>query len=888
MSRHFLVERPPSGVNFPGQRRVYDPNKKPEQNKKVGKEKGYGWRSVPTDNLGRSRDEIRFRDSSAVDPELRRLGFDKEFTPHFAMFTVARSPGGNSFYGQPYRYGDADAPAQMVTPAPTPSEPPTLCLPLLKVAVKVKVDGTIARTTLFQKFSNKSDEPIPKATYTFPLYNGAIVTSFRYIVEGKELIGQVKPKKQAKKEFGEAVKNKQAAALLEEQTPEILETAVGNIPANSEVEVHITYVNQLRIATLDQHGAGEDQPVVGKELDVVIPMSIAPRYGGVHGGDTDIKFEKNGLDVVVEVIDNGTIMKMTSPTHSGVEFEESVSAKIVTVSSFDELFVGGSEPAKTLTQRVACYTSSKAILDGDFILTIETKPEYMLRSRAVISPPNNHGHAALMVNMRPSDIFEYDFRPTNFDGEVILILDRSGSMSSGYQTNSRPVTKIGTLRRALPLALVNLPSGCAFNFISFGTGTEFMWNESQPYSTNGIKHAKKYITEEVKANMGTTELLSAMEAAVKYRLKARSSTQIIIITDGEVDDIGIIDFLLKTRKEYGDKIRFFALGIGDEVSHLIIESIGEFGGGYGEVVNLAAKPHWEDRLSRMLRFGVTRSSWDFDISLGPGFERQSLVNYRIHDKPPAQQKGGIPFIQAPYLAPSFYPFAFYSIFFLLDVGSQTLPNQVTLTPKNTTSKSAHPHTLLVQETRTDRPTIHYLAIKALLTSLETESSQFDLTPSQTNLASENAEPLGQMYSIASKWTSFVAVDRTADATGDEISTVKADMLEIDLAALQLISEMEGSTTASRSLCSSGANDEDEYGHDYDYEMSIDNKVSSGPILEGMSFDASYLSGSWEGAMETLSLSWHSSHSPDMSRQYSSSDDDDSIPDRDPTSDAVSW
>ncbi|KAH8804351.1 von Willebrand domain-containing protein, partial [Xylogone sp. PMI_703] len=514
----------------------------------------------------------------------------------------------------------------------------------------------------------------------------------------KELIGYVKPKREAKKEFEKAIKNIQAAALLEEHIPKTLEAAIGNIPANSEVEVHITYVSELRIAMLDQHGAGEDQHserkdqhAVEKEIDVVIPISIAPRYGWTQGEYTDVGFEMNGLDIIVEINDNGTISNLSSPTHSGVKYKNE-QAKTLVVSSHHDLSPSGSELSENPTQRIARYTSSSPILDSDFILTIKTYPEYILRSRAVISPPNEQGHAALMVNIRPSDIFEYDFSHNNFDGEVIIIIDRSDSMGWGYGAGSRSATKIKTLRRALPLAIVNMPSGCAFNFISFGTETEFMWDKSRPYSTDNIRYAKEYINAEVKANMGTTELLFAMKQAVEYRSKERSSTQIIIITDGEVDEINIVNFLLETRKKHGDKIRFFALGIGDSVSHLVNESIGEFGGGYGEVINLVGKPEWEDRFSRMLRFGVTHGSWDIDISLGPSFERRSLLDHRIHGEPWTQQNDVTPYIQAP----SFQPFAFRSLFFLLDIGSQTPPEQITLTPKNTGSKYAKSHSLHVE------------------------------------------------------------------------------------------------------------------------------------------------------------------------------------------------
>lgn len=80
----------------------------------------------------------------------------------------------------------------------------------------------------------------------------------------------------------------------------------------------------------------------------------------------------------------------------------------------------------------------------------------------------------------------------------------------------------------------------------------------------------------------------------------RSSTQIIIITDGELEEDSILAYVWKTRQQLGHDTRFFALGIGTRVPHRLIGRIGEFGGGYGEIVDIEAHPRWSDRLMDML------------------------------------------------------------------------------------------------------------------------------------------------------------------------------------------------------------------------------------------------------------------------------------------------
>ena len=70
------------------------------------------------------------------------------------------------------------------------------------------------------------------------------------------------------------------------------------------------------------------------------------------------------------------------------------------------------------------------------------------------------------------------------------------------------------------------------------------------------------------ANMGGTELISALERAVQYRTM-EASTQIIVMTDGELWDYdGVRNYVCRTRVALLDQIRFFSLGSGDEVADM--------------------------------------------------------------------------------------------------------------------------------------------------------------------------------------------------------------------------------------------------------------------------------------------------------------------------------
>jgi len=430
------------------------------------------------------------------------------------------------------------------SPQPPPKEPDTSSsdtnLPLSSVSLHVVVDGIIAHTTLIQTFNNSTGEVIENAKYTFPLYDGAVLTSFNCTVGDVCVIeGQVKPKEEARKEFQKAVEKKEVAALLEEHTPEVFETTIGNIPACTVITVRITYINELKVV-MDEN--------LKEALSVIIPLSIAPRYGSSIKTQQEPSLGDSGLEIEVKVNNSkGHVRNMITESNHEISFNPEVVTEVLKVAtSLDEL---DEEPAKPveLKQAVAKYYSMKPRLKDDFILIIQMYDDWPLHSRAVLSPINAFGYAAMMVNIKPSEIFSNAVQPENFDGEIVFIIDRSASMSG---------SKIGTIRQAMPLSLVSLPSGCAFNVVSFGSETKFLWERSKNNSESALNEAVDH-TSHLHADMGGTELQNALQKVVESRLQDRKPLQIIIITDGEVEAEETAFYVWQVRQELGDLVRFF-------------------------------------------------------------------------------------------------------------------------------------------------------------------------------------------------------------------------------------------------------------------------------------------------------------------------------------------
>ncbi|RAH69917.1 VIT and vWA domain-containing protein, partial [Aspergillus aculeatinus CBS 121060] len=617
----------------------------------------------------------------------------------------------------------------------------TLCLPMLSVDIEVTVDGTLACSELTQTFRNPSDTTIREAKHTFPLYEGATVTAFECTIGDEQCLrGVVKPKEKARQVYHEAVQNKrETAALLEEQSSEIFVTSLGNIPPLTDVKIKLTYVHELKVVLMTERKS--------EGIAIIIPTSIAPRYG-VSFPSQPLRMTE--LQLMIRVVTGGMTGSegWSAESHHKIEYRGREPMK--------------RSPSASQQQDVWKYHSREAGLEGDLVLVLPVRTGYRVQSRALISPPDSNGYAAMQVSLRPSDLFGTAVRPRSFTGEIIFVLDYSASMHWAprcQSSQSHPGSKLQTMRAAMSLALSGIPETCSFNVIKFGTTTVGLWEESRPHSAEAIELARAYTSSY--PDLGGTDLVRALKAAIKRLNRQRSSAQIIIITDGELDPVPVAEYLLFIRKRLEEKVRFFALGIGDQVSHRLIECVAELGGGFGDVVDVVAQPRWENRLNHLVRAALEPDSWNCEIDLGLSFERQSLACIQLGKTNPSsmEPRSSTPYIQAPFPTPALHPFYYQSIFFLIDSKNDPLPQAITLTSANLAVKPRS-CTLPVQMTGSSGCFVHQLAAKACLSSLEALTRHHS---GDIELARANAEHLGQIYSVTSKWTSFITIpDRNKD------------------------------------------------------------------------------------------------------------------------------
>jgi Vault protein inter-alpha-trypsin domain/von Willebrand factor type A domain len=458
-------------------------------------------------------------------------------------------------------------------------EPERNILPPFSVSLTARIVQDTAKVTVNQLFWNSNSTPIHMGSYTFTLPAGCTVTDFSCRVGRNRIVrAKVKPKQEARDAYDHAVRRNQTAGLLEQDTPEIFTTTLGNIPANVRLKAEISYV------TLLKHRFGDGR----SSTTLTIPTYIAARYGNSPPGvqNATPSGSLQSLSIKIEVVTAETVQEISSSTHN-ITVERGIGNRQFENWPDFEAAIGANDLQTSLVK----LEEGSTCLDKDFVLDIATQQQDGLEApHAWLEVhPSFENHKAVMLTIPPNLMLQNE--SSSEDAEIMFLADRSGSMGK----------KMESLKSAMAFFLNGIPLGRKFNIWCFGSSHVALWNSSQDYSDQTLDAALEYVKRNFCADLGGTELLGALKKIVNVRDQSRM-TDIVVLTDGEVWKLDeTIDFVQQTRRETEGKVRFFALGVGNAVSHELVEGISKAGGGYAEVIPAASQGRWEDRVVAVLR-----------------------------------------------------------------------------------------------------------------------------------------------------------------------------------------------------------------------------------------------------------------------------------------------
>jgi len=445
------------------------------------------------------------------------------------------------------------APAQPIQdgPAPgrlTPVGKEALPMPLERTDVRAEVDGPGATVTVRQRFRNPSRTAI-EAIYTFPLPHDAAVDRMTMRVGSRTVEGRIERRADARMIYNTARQAGQAAALLDQERPNLFTQSVANIAPGATVEIEIRYVQ--RVAFVDGH------------YEFTFPMAVGPRFTG-NAPDPD----RISPPILPPNVRSGQTI--------GLDLEIRAGSPIVASESLlhrvNESRIEGGARVRLANQR--------EIPNRDFVYRYRVAESGVQPTFTSHFDPKRGGFFSLGLVPPP--------RPAESlaaPREMIFVIDQSGSQSG------LPIQKSKELTLRM---LDSLRPDDTFNVIAFSNVASALFDAPVRPTESTLARARQHVRT-LEAN-GGTQLREGVIAAFSRPADPKRLRMVVFNTDGYVGDERAC---LETLRQYRSQSRMFTFGIGNGVNRYLLDALALEGRGATETVTLNADP--DAVLNRFLR-----------------------------------------------------------------------------------------------------------------------------------------------------------------------------------------------------------------------------------------------------------------------------------------------
>ena len=448
-----------------------------------------------------------------------------------------------------------------------------LC-PLKRTDVTADISGYVARVTVKQEFANTSSTAI-EAVYTFPLPSDAAVDDMTMTIGTRIIKGQILKREDAREVYESAKAAGKAAALLDQERPNIFTQSVANIMPGENVVITISYVNLLKY---------ED----GK-YEFVFPMVVGPRYVPAGGyGEPGKRGSASPQKVVSSDPGKESVVtdaeKITPPiTPKGTRAGHNI---FLTVNLDAGLRL---QDAKSKLHEVDArrVSDTRAIIrlknqaeipNKDFILhytaagseiasgmLVHAKPPQQVSAQPLAGRTNGYFTLILQPPMAPP-------QGQISAKEMVFVIDQTGSQG-GW-----PIAKA---KEVMKHCINNLNPGDTFQLIGFNTQVFPCFDKPVPASPETIDRALKFLAP--LEGRGGTDILKSVDYALQIPDDPSRLRIICYLTDGYVgNDMQIIDYIRKNR----GRARMFPFGVGNSVNRFLIDGMAREGKGVAEYVTV--------------------------------------------------------------------------------------------------------------------------------------------------------------------------------------------------------------------------------------------------------------------------------------------------------------
>ncbi|CAF4052927.1 unnamed protein product, partial [Adineta steineri] len=435
-------------------------------------------------------------------------------------------------------------------------------VPLKSYHIRAQIVDVTVEVVLYQVYYNMSSTPI-EAKYVFPLDENSTVCGFEAHINNKIIKGVVKEKEQAKQEYREAIEKGHGAYLMHQEQAQVFSVAVGNLPANTEVIIKITYVAELEI----ENG------------DIIFRFpSKMTSWQSKQAIETRDQSSLRSIGIVDEKVEFSfkasirmpyNIIKLFSPTHR-------LRRKLTDCIAMIELL-------------------DNVLLDRDFILSITLDSTNLPRiSNETSDLSNNFNSQACMLTFYPR--FEISTN-TNEQIEIIFIIDVSNSMNGNYVKQAKQLAH---------LFLTNLKTddtNTYFNVITFGSDNDECFPIPMLTTKENLDKAKHYVLHSP-IHRGNTDLYTVLHRySLLSSVSLRFGRQFILLSDGHIHDLNSILLLFKHRSTMRHD-RLFSCSIGDVANKHALKQLsnGASGGGLTIIFDSNYRSKWKTKVLNILEY----------------------------------------------------------------------------------------------------------------------------------------------------------------------------------------------------------------------------------------------------------------------------------------------
>ncbi|XP_073195411.1 protein mono-ADP-ribosyltransferase PARP4 isoform X6 [Lepidochelys kempii] len=437
-------------------------------------------------------------------------------------------------------------------------------VPLEDIHIKGRIIDFIAQIVVFQTYTNQNDNSI-EAKYVFPLDGTAAVCGFEAFINGKHIVGKVKEKEQAHKEYRDAISRGDGAYLMDQDAPDVFTVSVGNLPPKTTVLIKVTYITELSF----QNGC----------ITFQMPAAVAP-------WQQDKALNENTQDTVKKVC-----VKQIGPKKGGFCMAMSIEMPhhIERIHSWTHTL----KIKKTDCKAVIRTVENSSLDTSGFALEIWISQVYLPRMW-VEKHPNKESEACMLV-FQPK--FETKFKGIQLSGEIIICLDCSNSMEGS------------TLQQAKKIALHVLQMSCfrqRVNVIRFGTN----FTEFSSYSKDiksDLAAVKEFIISAT-PTMGNTDLWKTLRY-LSLLYPSQRERNILLLSDGHIQNESMTIQIVKENVRH---TRLFTCGFGSTANHHMLRSLSQYGAGAYEYFDPKSKYNWlkkiESQRSRIFSPGCSSVS----------------------------------------------------------------------------------------------------------------------------------------------------------------------------------------------------------------------------------------------------------------------------------------